>query len=892
MKGVHSSLISVVVLLLIVSPIGGFAGQTGAATPQEIDSCTTITKPGTYVLTRDLDVPQASDQDACITISPISGSVTFDGQDHLIWWTLSGSHTPGTAVLVEGPRRDRVVVKNLRIRRLDRGVVFENVNAGEISHISVWDQPKQGPGILLRSSNNVMVADNAIADRVRGIALEGSENNVIRDNTIRRGAFLVRAEGLIILEASNGNELRGNTVAQNRGPGIVVESSRDNVVRSNHVTNNDVGILVTSSRTLGGPERTLDVSRSNRLEGNVVEGTDGVGIHLVRAEETDISGNRVFYSGVETYRGKRAGILLESSDRNQISNNEIPRHTVPAIVFEASDGNSLSDNEISNVTLGISLDSSNDNTIRTSSFESSYRGIELVRSHDNRLDRLSFTESGGISLEESDRNTMTRNLLEDGRDGIRLTRSHQNTISRNIVTRSAREGFALSESDNNTLSANEVRQAGRRFGSRGGFTILRSDHTSLVENAANENSRWGFYIAESEDVRLTESVAMDNTEWDFYAEGPSLVRADGVQLAPGTTVSFSGQDIALRATDPPATRPTGPRPVGPYLNVTTTADDAWVFLNVSYPDSAVTGLDESAFRLLRLDERGTWAPVVGTNGVVPGENYVFANVTDFGVVTPGEANRPLVGIEAVSLLEGERLSLPVEVSDEDSRAWTTTVDFGDGSVPQTYESNAFDFVIDHTYRDDGRYPMRVEVCDEHDLCTVATQTVVVRNVAPAVTVNGTAAPPGEPTSVTSTFTDQGAGDTHAAEIAWGDGTVETVSVITNRSRGTVVAAHTYTNPGTYEVAVRVTDDDGGVGTSRLTFAITVADPRVEAVHTPVPSPIQTPTPRSTLTTTGPATPPSQSGSESSTPLPGFGALVASVALFITTAWIALRRSSP
>jgi PKD repeat protein len=71
------------------------------------------------------------------------------------------------------------------------------------------------------------------------------------------------------------------------------------------------------------------------------------------------------------------------------------------------------------------------------------------------------------------------------------------------------------------------------------------------------------------------------------------------------------------------------------------------------------------------------------------------------------------------------------------------------------------------------------------------------------------------TTLTITFSDPAAADTHSAVIDWGDGNALTVSPATSP----VVLSHTYAAAGNYSATVSVSDDDGGTGTANTTVTV-------------------------------------------------------------------------
>jgi parallel beta-helix repeat protein len=125
------------------------AGGAGAAT--EINSCTTISGPGEYVLTADL-----ASSVTCINIT--SSNVVFDGAGHTISgggdsWTY-GIYVSNSTILTD------VNVKNVKVTDWKTGIYYNNIQGGNISNntaASNWNA-----GIDLISSNNCTLVDNTL----------------------------------------------------------------------------------------------------------------------------------------------------------------------------------------------------------------------------------------------------------------------------------------------------------------------------------------------------------------------------------------------------------------------------------------------------------------------------------------------------------------------------------------------------------------------------------------------------------------------------------------------------------------------------------------------------------------------------------------------------------
>ncbi|HET7800984.1 MAG TPA: VWA domain-containing protein [Humibacillus xanthopallidus] len=124
--------------------------------------------------------------------------------------------------------------------------------------------------------------------------------------------------------------------------------------------------------------------------------------------------------------------------------------------------------------------------------------------------------------------------------------------------------------------------------------------------------------------------------------------------------------------------------------------------------------------------------------------------------------------------------------------------------------------------DDGVDAVTLGVTDDNGLTDTDTATVTVTNVAPTLTLTSCPVAPsavGTDVSVAGTFTDPGVNDTHTRTVDWGDGVVSAAVATTSP----VAATHQYTSAGIFDIAVTVTDDDGGSDTETCGFVV-VFDP--------------------------------------------------------------------
>ena len=75
-------------------------------------------------------------------------------------------------------------------------------------------------------------------------------------------------------------------------------------------------------------------------------------------------------------------------------------------------------------------------------------------------------------------------------------------------------------------------------------------------------------------------------------------------------------------------------------------------------------------------------------------------------------------------------------------------------------------------------------------------------------------------TIAASFTDVGVLDTHKVSINWGDGITTIGSVVQGSGSGSVSGSHIYATGGIFTITVTLTDDDGGMVTSKTTSVIT------------------------------------------------------------------------
>ena len=197
--------------------------------------------------------------------------------------------------------------------------------------------------------------------------------------------------------------------------------------------------------------------------------------------------------------------------------------------------------------------------------------------------------------------------------------------------------------------------------------------------------------------------------------------------------------------------------------------------------------------------------------------------------------------------EGAPVSLSFDFSDPGYLdQWNTQIDWGDGTVESanlTQIDGVGTITAVHHYADNGEYPVRLTVTDQHNPPVIAERLAFIDNVAPQpVPLETQTVSEGEPLNIAFDFLDPGftsstasTEESFSATVDWGDGTVEPAIIsVTNGgpsipTTGTVSTGHTYQQDGTYEVIITLSDDDQGIVYQALQYTVVNAAPEFSPI---------------------------------------------------------------
>ena len=365
-------------------------------------------------------------------------------------------------------------------------------------------------------------------------------------------------------------------------------------------------------RSENGPSVTT-VSASLNPDDHVFDITDQTNVTLKGFEIRDAHG---------TYRAV-AGIYMYNASECNISDN---------IVTDISATGMFS------VACGIYLRSSSDNSFHTSTVYN--------LSADDGACGIGLEDSSGNSFHTS---TVYNLSADDGAYGISLCSSSDNSLHTSTVYNLSANNNALgiglcSSSDNSFVTSTVYNLSAANNDAYGIYLYSSSDNsfvtTSVYNLSAANNNAYGIYLYSSSDNNSFTSGSISDinapTWWDFYSGASSHGNSakDITISSHPTTISFTyDEGIKLKSVETPPADPAGKRNISKYVNVTEVTAESWIFMNVSYEEGDLGGVDENSLRMWK--HNGTdWTEVPGTNGVNTAENYVYANITEFSVFAP------------------------------------------------------------------------------------------------------------------------------------------------------------------------------------------------------------------------------------------------------------------
>jgi hypothetical protein len=253
---------------------------------------------------------------------------------------------------------------------------------------------------------------------------------------------------------------------------------------------------------------------------------------------------------------------------------------------------------------------------------------------------------------------------------------------------------------------------------------------SYSVNNTVENTTLGNITAESVACGIMLGLSNNNTFssgsisdinapiwWDFYSDASSHGNsAENITISSyPTTISFTYDNgVGIKSVTTPEPDPAGKRNISKYVNATNVTVNSWLFLNVSYNESDLGGVDEATLKMYRYNGTSVdWelADGSGINGVNQVANYVYANITEFSVFAPlGNVTEAPPNITS--------FAPPSPVNDTVCTWRTFNVTVNQTVNVSWYLNESFRHTNESVT--EANYTLHAEVAGEHNVSAVAT----------------------------------------------------------------------------------------------------------------------------------------------------------------------------
>ncbi|MHA2231498.1 MAG: right-handed parallel beta-helix repeat-containing protein [Candidatus Hodarchaeales archaeon] len=362
------------------------------------------------------------------------------------------------------------------------------------------------------------VGKDSWAPSEQGVFLNGKQS-ILRNVTIVDGWM-----GLMI-PTENPVKIRECSIISNQMVGIWIYSEHfqrpggANVVLENSiVAQNSMGVLIRDSNTGNNTIRNNTVTSNTKLDLEIYAGGTrwlefyGFGIGIIRSANNRIIGNRV--------ANQSLGIVIESADGNNISQNEITADEGSSLILSGgSSGNLVHQNTIYSSPIGVEMNASSANTLTEN--------------------QIRDTQEAAISIEASKQgNTVSSNELASSSGvALKISESSWVNVTNNTIAISSENDPAvyLIEADNCSFLANTITVKGPVF------SLLDSSMNLLSENNAVSASTT-FLLANSQSKNIMLTV-FDRVNASTLNYGSTL------KLRPKAAVASNIDSMALHVNE-------------------------------------------------------------------------------------------------------------------------------------------------------------------------------------------------------------------------------------------------------------------------------------------------------------------------------------------------------
>lgn len=692
---------------------------------------------------------------------------------------------------------------------------------------------------ILEHTERCRIFNNVFFFNRQAIVLWESHNNTIINNS-----FSLNGVGAILLYSSSYNTIANNSFSRNDNHGIKSWFSSYNRIQNNRMT--------------GG---TLDgkiYGDGIRLDGNEVQHWNS---HTIDASNT-VNGKPILYWKNVTVGTvpSGAGQVILANCTGVVVEHYALSYTSVGIQLGFSSGNTVRNNSFYSNVYDVFLQFSDGNNVTSNSFVLGGSSIVAKNSNDNILthNEFSFARTWGLWIEFSEGNVITNNGISYGRNGIHLLESNKTLMANNSFDSNKGNGISLHSSNNNSVIHNDFSSNERGIvldhssddnvlsnntiesHKYSGVEIRRQSAGNLIYHNNITDNRYQALDGNPENNIWHHPLLLEGNYWSDYVgvddgsgTGKHAISGDGIgdTLIPHPKADFDYYPFTKPGGwNPSPNNPPTANANGPYYV------DEGSPLTLDGSNSHDLDNDTLQYRW-DLDSDGTWDTSwsinpTTTNTWMDDGTYSVAlqvkdsyNETDTDQATVYVRDLPPT-VEFTWSPEPQDEGSPVQFNDLSASypdaiaSWSWN--FGDGGTSTNRNPN-------HTYGDNGIYAVTLTVADDDGSLDVISHDITVLNVAP--TADAGENKEGYEVS-TFTFhgncTDPGIYDTHTYEWDFDyDGTTFDVDA-TGQS-----VTHTWIDDFDGFVALRVTDDDGGIGIDTARVLVKNVPPVVELEVLPI-----------------------------------------------------------
>ncbi|WP_135854894.1 Hvo_1808 family surface protein [Halorussus salinus] len=526
--------ILLVAAALVVWPVAGAASPGGGASderatgafgvqaangPTEIDSCTTITESGRYVLADDVESNASS---PCVRIrasnvvldgagNALVGSATIDAESvrDRFFRGLENPLDPrasvGVAVSANRPLSN-VTVANLTVRNWRWGIVADGLRGGRVAGVRATETAF---GVAAFRSPRFRVTETTAADNaVFGVGVFGGPGATVTTVTASgngvAGVYLGQGRNGVVADVTaRDSELAGLLLDRTRGAtvrDVETAGSRFGVYLFETRTSEVVGATATQARTAGvyalnatGPRITDTEATNNGLAGLLLQGTVG-------AEVTTTNASR-----------NRYGVYLFFAEDTGVTDSTANDGVMGVFVRNATDAAVLNNTVLDNSFDGIYAENSTD-----------------VRVENNRDGALVIESTGNESLGEEGGYAANATIDVNQSDGL-TDEELRAYVYRAIARAEELRGLEFEESFSiEVVTQEELRRR----------NAVEPEQSATV--AAWENQLWEALFVVGEDRNSTQVTENESGRvagfYNFYADKMVIVSDDDPPTVSSTTL--------------------------------------------------------------------------------------------------------------------------------------------------------------------------------------------------------------------------------------------------------------------------------------------------------------------------------------------------------------------